>query len=155
MSVSVDRSRLQLSLSADPVSVRLTREAVTNWFREQGVPDRGRATAIALATSEAVANVVRHAYGASNGRLELDARVTDDDEVLVVVSDHGRGLAARTESPRTGLGLPVIGRVANGVTIASDAHGTSITMRFALPRRAPSGARFRRRAYERQPVALL
>jgi anti-sigma regulatory factor (Ser/Thr protein kinase) len=119
------------------------------------VPDRGRATAIALATSEAVANVVRHAYGESHGRLELDARVTDQDEVLIVVSDHGRGLAARTQSPRTGLGLPVIGRVANGVTIASDAHGTSVTMRFGLPRGRSRAGRFRRHAYEPQPVGLM
>ncbi len=122
---------LELSIAADPASVRLLRTEVLRWFREQRVGDEQLGAAIALATSEAVANVVRHAYGDGRGRVELDAQ-RDDDDIMVRVCDRGPGLSARS-GPSTGLGLPVMGRVSNGVTVASDADGTTVSMRFALP----------------------
>jgi anti-sigma regulatory factor (Ser/Thr protein kinase) len=99
------------------------------------VGDDNLEAGIALATSEAVGNVVRHAYGTDGGRVELYAERRDDD-ILVRVADSGLGLTARSGT-RTGLGLPVIGRVSNGVTVASDAAGTTVSMRFALRNPAP------------------
>jgi anti-sigma regulatory factor (Ser/Thr protein kinase) len=151
--VSDVKSRLELSLAADPISVRITRDAVMRWFREQRLPDGGLGADISLATSEAVANVVRHAYGESQGRVDLDAEIRDGEDILIVVSDRGRGLAAPSESPRNGLGLPVMGRVANGVTVASDANGTTVSLRFQLPRRTPRSFRRRRSLFAR-PAGL-
>jgi anti-sigma regulatory factor (Ser/Thr protein kinase) len=122
-------------MAAEPDSVRLMRTEILRWFHTQGVGDENLAAAIALATSEAVGNVVRHAYGTDRGRVELYAERRDDD-ILVRVADSGLGLSARAGT-RTGLGLPVIGRVSNGVTVASDAAGTTVSMRFALRSAAP------------------
>ena len=130
-------------MAAEPDSVRLLRTEVLRWFHAQQVGDDDLAAAIALATSEAVANVVRHAYGASDGRVELDAELRADD-ILIRVTDRGLGLTARSGT-RTGLGLPVIGRVSNGVTVASDADGTTVSMRFACSDRRPSRAASRAR----------
>ena len=124
------------------------------WFREQRLPDGGLGADISLATSEAVANVVRHAYGESQGRVELDAEVRDDDDILIVVSDSGRGLGAPTGSPRNGMGMPVMGRVANGVTVASDANGTTVSLRFQLPRRQTPRPLRRRRSLLARAVGL-
>ena len=122
-------------MAADPISVRTLRTEVLRWFNTQGVGDDDMASGIALATSEAVGNVVRHAYGTEGGRVELFAERRDDD-ILVRVADSGLGLTARSGT-RTGLGLPVIGRVSNGVTVASDSAGTTVSMRFALRAPAP------------------
>ena len=81
-------------------------------------------------------DAVRHAYGTNGGRVELYAERRDDD-ILVRVADSGLGLTARSGT-RTGLGLPVIGRVSNGVTVSSDAAGTTHehAVRVAQPRAA-------------------
>ena len=118
-------------MAAEPASVRLLRRELMRWFDDQHLDDEHLATAIALATSEAVANVVRHAYGADAGRVDIDARM-DQEDIMVRVCDRGRGLSSRSRS-RNGFGLPVIGQVASGVTVESDHAGTTVSMRFALP----------------------
>ena len=117
-------------MAAEPDSVRLVRTEVLRWFHQQSIGDENLAARVALATSEAVGNVVRHAYGRAGGRVELEATLRDDD-LMIRVADRGLGLTARSGS-RTGLGLPVIGRVSNGVTVSSDANGTTVSMRFVV-----------------------
>ena len=142
-------SFLEISMAAQPTSVRLMRTEILRWFHTQRVGDDNLAAGIALATSEAVGNVVRHAYGTDGGRVELYAERRDDD-ILVRVADSGLGLTARSGT-RTGLGLPVIGRVSNGVTVASDAAGTTVSMRFALRNPAPR-PRLDRLSSSRRPL---
>jgi anti-sigma regulatory factor (Ser/Thr protein kinase) len=148
--VTEPSSSLELSMAAEPASVRLLRTEVLRWLGEQRVEDDQLAAAVALATSEAVANVVRHAYGDERGRVELDAQ-RDDDDIMIRVCDRGPGLSARS-GPSTGFGLPVIGRVSNGVTVASDAQGTTVSMRFALPH-ARSNSRLERIARATHAIA--
>jgi anti-sigma regulatory factor (Ser/Thr protein kinase) len=121
-------------MAAEPESVRLLRTEVLRWLREQELGDTTLAAAIGLATSEAVANVVRHAYSQEHGRVELEASLDGDGEVMIRVTDRGLGLRTRGGA-RTGLGLPVIGRVSNGVTVASDDEGTTVSMRFQTAER--------------------
>ncbi|CAN5203545.1 hypothetical protein BH24ACT23_BH24ACT23_08410 [soil metagenome] len=132
-------------MAAEPSSVRLARSEIMRWFHEQGRFDDGLATSIALAVSEAVANVVRHAYpGSGNGRVEIEAELRDA-QIRVDVSDGGTGLQARPQRDHNGMGLPVIGRVADGVTVVSDDAGTTVSMRFDTMK--PVGRRsFLRRA---------
>jgi anti-sigma regulatory factor (Ser/Thr protein kinase) len=132
-------------MAAQPDSVRLFRNAVLRWLGERQWGGDDLAAAVALATSEAVANVVRHAYGREQGRVELEASATDD-ELLIRVTDRGLGLSPRSGA-RTGLGLPVIGRVSSGVTVASDKEGTTVSMRF-VPE--PGQSRSRRSAVRRR-----
>ena len=134
-------------MAADPESVRLLRTEVLHWLDEHQLRDDQLSAAIALATSEAVANVVRHAYGSGPGRVDLDATIGEQD-ILIRVLDRGPGLTARAPD-RTGFGLPVIGRVSNGVTVASDSEGTTVSMRFTLAsaQRHPRRERLARAAH--------
>src|SRR4051812_35021582 len=68
---------------------------------------------IALAVSEACANVVMHAYvnAAAPGSLTVEASHLNG-ELVVAVRDEGRGMQPRPDSPGLGLGLSIIGRLA-------------------------------------------
>jgi serine/threonine-protein kinase RsbW len=89
---------------------------------------------IAVCVSEAMTNVVVHAYRREDrpGRVELEAEV-DGDSLCVRVRDRGRGLEPRLDSPGLGLGLPLISQMSASCEIISPAHGgTEIIMRFDL-----------------------
>ena len=119
-------------MAADPGSIRLARTEIMRWFHELERTDDGLATSIAVAVSEAVGNVVRHAYpGTGIGRVEVEAQL-GTESIVVSVSDGGTGMTARAERDHNGMGLPVIGRLADGVTVVSDDGGTRLSMRFDL-----------------------
>jgi serine/threonine-protein kinase RsbW/stage II sporulation protein AB (anti-sigma F factor) len=86
---------------------------------------------VALAVSEACANVVLHAYRDRRpGPLHLTAFV-DSQLVYLVIIDEGSGLAPRLDSPGLGLGLPLIARLANHLEITHRRPtGTVVTMGF-------------------------
>jgi len=117
-------------MAAEPVSVRLLRAEVLRWLGDQRLRDEPLTSSVALATSEAVANVVRHAYERAGGRVELDARM-DSDGVTIEVSDHGSGLALRRRG-EGGIGLPLISQVADSMAMYSNNDGTTLAMRFDL-----------------------
>ena len=90
--------------------------------------------AVALAVTEAVTNVVRHAYSAPGGTVMLRTEASAD-ELVVVVADEGigsRGHIAR-RNPGMGVGLALIRELSASVRIEPTTTGTTITMRFAKP----------------------
>jgi len=85
---------------------------------------------VVLAVSEAVANVVVHAYvEEQHGIVELSAGASPD-EVTVTVRDRGRGLAESEGTGGAGYGLPIIRRLAQRVELADTPDGVAITMGF-------------------------
>ena len=121
-------------MAAEPGSVRLVRTEIMRWFHELRHGDDALAASIAVAVSEAVGNVVRHAYpGEGTGRVEVEAQL-EEASIVVSVSDGGAGMTARAGRNHGGMGLPVIGRLADGVTVVSDNGGTRLSMRFELGR---------------------
>ena len=124
-------------MAAEPGSVRLVRTEVMRWFHELRNAEDGLAASIAVAVSEAVGNVVRHAYpGEGTGRVEVEAKL-EESSIVVSVSDRGSGMASRSRvDSHNGMGLPVIGRLADRVTIVSDNGGTRLSMRFELSKGA-------------------
>ena len=140
--MTAGRSRLEISMAAEPGSVRLVRTEIMRWFRELRHGDDSLAASIAVAVSEAVGNVVRHAYpGEGTGRLEVEAQL-EDSNIVVSVSDGGTGMTARGREGHSGMGLPVIGRLADGVTVVSDNGGTRLSMRFEVAQKPGRGALF-------------
>jgi anti-sigma regulatory factor (Ser/Thr protein kinase) len=82
-----------------------------------------------LAVSEAVANVVAHAYvEGSHGIVEVSAAVFPH-EVTLTVRDHGGGLADRGDGG-AGYGLVIIRRLAQHVELTDTAEGVVLTMGF-------------------------
>jgi anti-sigma regulatory factor (Ser/Thr protein kinase) len=117
---------MQEHLPATVESVAVARHAVRRFAADLGVDLDG----IALAVSEAVANVVAHAYEEGvAGVIELSATASPV-EVAVVVRDRGRGLAAGRKSHGAGFGIEIIRRLAHQVALDDTPSGVALTMRF-------------------------
>jgi anti-sigma regulatory factor (Ser/Thr protein kinase) len=116
---------LHEELPATADSVALARHALRRFTRGMEVDVDG----MVLAVSEAVANVVAHAYADGAGDVELSA-VASPHDVQVVVRDHGRGLDGGDEELRRGYGMAIIRRLAEHVTVDDSGHGLELTMRF-------------------------
>jgi serine/threonine-protein kinase RsbW len=129
-----DPAPLRLRVPAVATEVATVRYAVVKAATAHGIAGRPRED-IALAVSEACANVVMHAYRheATPGPLAVDA-YRDDGEFFVVVCDEGIGMAPRTDSPGLGLGLGLIAGLAKRLEIGSqDPVGATVTMVFRAP----------------------
>jgi anti-sigma regulatory factor (Ser/Thr protein kinase) len=129
-----ESARLRLRVPAVPTEVATVRHAVVEAAAAIGIQDRPRED-IALAVSEACANVVMHAYRheSTPGALAVDA-YRDDGEFYVVVCDEGIGMVPRTDSPGLGLGLGLIAGLAKRLEIANvEPAGSTVTMVFGAP----------------------
>src|SRR3954463_9499665 len=120
---------LDLDLPAEPESVSRARRAVLDALRGIAV-DRD---AVGVVVTEAVTNVVVHAYRdrVQPGRVHVSASL-DDHGVEIAVDDDGLGMRPRADSPGVGLGLPLIGDLADGVKVTGRGPGTRLSAFFAL-----------------------
>ena len=125
---------LRERLGAQPASLPRIRHAATAALAEIGISDREFLGGVALALSEAVGNVIQHAYPNGAGHIDV-SMLSNDHEIVITVADTGVGIDNAADSPGLGIGLQLIGRIATTWTISSDASGTAITMRFASPAR--------------------
>ena len=81
-----------------PASVPEARRLVSEQLRELGVSEQ-RVDDVRVAVTEAVSNVVRHAYGSPEGEVEVEVGADGNGQVVVAVRDRGCGLgAARPET---------------------------------------------------------
>jgi serine/threonine-protein kinase RsbW len=128
---------LELSLPARPENVAVMRHAVGGLGDVLELAD-GTLSDIKLAVTEACTNVVVHAYADDEGPMGLRATI-DAGSLTLVVTDHGRGIVPRTDSPGLGLGLPLIATLAQSLELGGgDGQETQVRMVFDLG--APSTA---------------
>jgi serine/threonine-protein kinase RsbW/stage II sporulation protein AB (anti-sigma F factor) len=130
-STRAELERLELQLEAVPASIGTVRHEVVAFALRHALAD---ADNVALAITEAATNAVIHAYrdGASGDmRVVACAR---EDGLLVVVRDYGCGMQPNPESPGLGLGLSVIGAVANEMNIErpDEGGGTRVRIHFRV-----------------------
>jgi anti-sigma regulatory factor (Ser/Thr protein kinase) len=95
-----------------------------------------------LAASEAITNVVVHAYRDRDRPGTVTAGVSTDaaaGRVEVVVTDCGVGMSARPDSPGANLGLSIMTAVCDQVTVGTGpaGAGTEVRLIFALRRPTP------------------
>lgn len=121
---------LEMRVRAVPENVPVVRHALGGMAATRGADERIRG-AIALAVTEAVANVVVHAYEGADGHLEVEVSA-DDAEIDVVVRDHGSGLRADAPSAGLGAGLRLIGALAQRFDITRRDGATEVHMAFRL-----------------------
>ena len=122
----------ELELAAEADNVPLVRLALRGLLEASGISDE-RTADVALAVTEACANAVLHAYHADTGSFEVGAELVPGGRLVVIVRDHGSGMAPRVDSPGLGVGLPVMAAIAEALEIDSpDGSGTVVRMIFDL-----------------------
>ncbi|MGH2882919.1 MAG: ATP-binding protein [Solirubrobacteraceae bacterium] len=126
--------RLKRSAPARPQAVGELRREIARYAEHIGASSTAR-DAMALAVSEALTNVVVHAYADQEpGPMLLEAWDDGEGHLLVLICDEGKGMVPRTDSPGMGVGMPLIAQMADDVHVASRGKlgGTKVAMRFSL-----------------------
>ncbi|WP_370965167.1 SpoIIE family protein phosphatase [Amycolatopsis sp. cg9] len=123
---------LALDFAAHPDSLASTRTWLRAWLANAELePDL--AQDVLVATGEACANAVEHAYpGATGGSARLAARFTGS-HLVVVVTDDGRWKQPPPDNQvLRGRGMPMMEALADAVTIRHDADGTTVTLEWRI-----------------------
>lgn len=122
--------RHRVPASADRIPV--LRDELDRWARSAGIS--GRVTdSLALASYEAMANAVEHAYDGAPGHLDVDAALRDE-AVEVTVTDHGSWRPPNESPAERRRGLPLIHRLADEAVVTSGEEGTRVLMRWDAAR---------------------
>jgi anti-sigma regulatory factor (Ser/Thr protein kinase) len=123
-------SDVRLTLPARPENVAVVRHVLGAFAEALQLPDP-LIEDMRLAVTEACTNVVRHAYADGQpGPVEILIR-PEGGSLLVVVSDHGRGLAPSDDTSGPGLGLPLIAALSHSFEIEQvPANGSRLRMSF-------------------------
>jgi serine/threonine-protein kinase RsbW len=126
-----------LHVRVPAVAGRLTglRHALATWAERAGLGPDDR-EALTLASYEAMANTVEHAYaGQLQGVLDLHAvREPAEGRVVVTVTDYGQWKAPPTDPGTRGRGLPLIRGLTPHASITPSTRGTTVSMSWPLPR---------------------
>lgn len=125
-----------LHVRVPAVAGRLTglRHALAEWAEQAGLPPEDR-EALTLASYEAMANSVEHAYA---GQLQgvLDLRAVRDHaggRVVITVTDYGQWRPPPADPGTRGRGLPLIRGLTPDATITPSPRGTTVSMSWPLP----------------------
>lgn len=121
-------NHLRRRLSAAPGAVREARTLIRDFVDDVCVNAPDIRDDVALAVTEAVGNVVRHAYGRSAGLVEVAGQF-NGDELRVEVRDWGT--MQEHPDPGLGLGLRLMRKLGSASVIHPDDGGWLVTMRFA------------------------
>jgi len=120
--------------TAIPENVGVLREAVVRFAVASGATQRIREQ-IALAVSEALSNCVIHAYFDRDppGPVTVEAWAREGT-LIVLVSDEGRGMLPRLDSPGLGIGLPLMAQMCDQLDIeaSDDQPGVRMRLTFAI-----------------------
>jgi anti-sigma regulatory factor (Ser/Thr protein kinase) len=122
---------LSRSYPATADSLAGARQAVIAVACEAGAT-RQQIDDVRLAVSEALTNVILHAYRDRGGEIHVTAAVTGG-ELWVLIADDGGGLRPRSGRSGLGLGLALIALASEGLTIVTrSGAGTELRMWFRL-----------------------
>jgi serine/threonine-protein kinase RsbW len=124
---------------ADRLGVGDLRRRVAAFAALAGMRD-GALAEMQVAVSEALTNVVVHAYRDAGevGDVRVDAEV-DADDLVISVRDYGLGMGPRPDSPGLGLGLAIIARLSkSSMTRRCEDGGTEVRMTFELGNGKPA-----------------
>lgn len=126
------RGRPHERRAATPHSIAPLRRAMIEFAMRSGASER-QLDDIAVAVSEALSNVVVHAYAGRDepGVVTVDAWMSNQS-LEVVVCDEGIGMLPRTDSPGLGLGLALIVRMTQRVALEETMPGVRVRMTFAI-----------------------
>jgi anti-sigma regulatory factor (Ser/Thr protein kinase) len=120
---------MSFSATAEPASLARLRGALDTFLSGAGA-DEALCFDVMLAVSEAVNNVLLHAYRSHAQPGAFTVTVTArGSEIRVLVSDEGCGVAPRSDSPGAGLGLPLMAQLSDRVDVRKlDGGGTAVEL---------------------------
>ena len=122
---------IELELPAAPPSVAAARHLVDAFARDCDVADP---FSVRAAVSEAIGNVVAHAYpNRSPGPVRLEAECTSS-QVRVTVEDEGTGMRV-SNTPGLGVGLKLMRKLADEMVV-KDRRGRGLRIEFRFDRRS-------------------
>jgi two-component sensor histidine kinase len=91
---------------------------------------------LAIVINEFAINAAKHAYAGAGGRLLLTSR-RDGSELVLSVSDEGKGLSGAAPSPaQGGLGMTIVAAIVRelrGTLLATSGEGATFTIRVPIP----------------------
>jgi serine/threonine-protein kinase RsbW len=129
-----DETRLRLELTSHPESLTIVRSVLTALSDVIGLEGES-ADDVRTAVSEACNNVVLHAYGDGTGLLALSL-ASDGSTLEIDVEDDGPGIThVAISDERMGIGLALIGALADRMELCSAAGGsggTCVKMVFGI-----------------------
>ena len=138
--------KLTINLSTDPTLLGSARTAIEKLAATHKF-DAKSCEEIGLVVNEALANVIRHAYGIGNdGPIQIDVLVLDG-ELTIKMRDWGKGVNPDKLPPSPasidplkpgGLGLMCMRRMMDSVVFEPQADGMLLTMKR---KRGATGAR--------------
>jgi serine/threonine-protein kinase RsbW len=110
------------------------RHALAEWATGIGLSEEDT-EALVLASYEAMANTVEHAYrDQTQGVLDLRGQVDDGQgRVVVTVTDYGQWKPPRPSGGLRGRGLSLIKGLTDSSTIIPTTGGTTVSMFWPLP----------------------
>jgi anti-sigma regulatory factor (Ser/Thr protein kinase) len=124
---------LTRSFPAVTETVPRARRTLVDFARAAG-GDEDLVESVRLAVSEALTNVVLHAYEEDGGEVHVTAAIAGD-ELWVLIGDDGHGLEVGSHQPGLGMGLALIAMVSDDFAVVNrSAGGTELRIRFRLDR---------------------
>jgi anti-sigma regulatory factor (Ser/Thr protein kinase) len=127
-----DRPLYESARPAEPANVGVLRRELSGALQPLDL-SAPRLADVMLVVSEALTNAALHAYvGMASGSVALVASVSSGS-LRVTVTDEGRGMVPRTDSPGLGVGLGLMARLTDALEITSPGgHGTEVCVSFEL-----------------------
>jgi serine phosphatase RsbU (regulator of sigma subunit)/anti-sigma regulatory factor (Ser/Thr protein kinase) len=126
-------AQLHHRLLADPGQLAPTRRMIRHWASAQGISTL-RVERLLLASGEALANAMEHAYPeGGSGAIELTIRLEPDGALVTQVHDFGQWRAPSGRERLNGLnprgrGIPLMNTLMDRVDVLRQAAGTTVTM---------------------------
>ncbi|MGN6870756.1 MAG: ATP-binding protein [Solirubrobacteraceae bacterium] len=139
ISQTIERTKpkdLEQTYPALAESVRTARHTLARFAADAGA-SREQVEAVRLAASEALTNVVRHAYPDVPGSVHITAAVAGG-ELCVLIADDGHGIHPHLHRGGLGLGLGLIASLCDELQIVKRCTGgTGLWLWFKLRTQAP------------------
>lgn len=127
-----DHRQVNSSYPAVASSVPRARRAVAELAAAAGASEE-QLLRVRLAASEALSNVVLHAYDGQPAMIHVTAAVVAG-EIVILIADDGRGLRVGRESSGLGLGLHWMAQFSDELTLLTrPSGGLEVRLRLNLP----------------------
>jgi anti-sigma regulatory factor (Ser/Thr protein kinase) len=128
-----------VTIPSDPSEIGAVRRSVEEAAASLGMDERA-AGDVGLCVNEALANVMRHAYGGATDRPIAVSCHCQDDELVVTIRDWGNGVNPAELPPKPydplqpgGLGLICLKQMLSEVTYVPQPDGMLLVMKKRTP----------------------